>query len=393
VGASQPSARSCSARGSVVRAAICIGCGLASLTSPTLAQVPKPTTGFRSEPIQPWQPGKPAEFRQPRPDAGTGQEAPWNAARQELLSLLQEEKRLLVDYGSDHPDVCSVRERIQIIREQLAQHPPVQPPPAPAPLPPISVQTPYREVPSTTASTSSLPGRTPPLPLPPVRSQFLQPAGTEDGTAAKDRCNNTQTMTSSSRMELIRPANFSTAGNPSPAVVKTDDKDTHPAAIDSTKPSAQAVVSSPRSVADNSASQPLQDHPRANSFFETGFGQLIGIVGAVLLGVLIHLIALVVILRRYSARLAQLSRVEPASVGFVGQEAAAGAQTVAAIAATSEAPLSSTAESFDIGPTYAEEMQQKQQAQNQQEEAMLRHIFELNLQMREQLRQPSGGAA
>jgi predicted lipid-binding transport protein (Tim44 family) len=179
-------------------------------------------------------------------------------------------------------------------------------------------------------------------------------------------------------------------------VVKTNDKDTHPAASTATKTSAQAVVSPPGGGGNKSESQPAQEQPHRNSFFDTGFGQLIGIVGAVLLGVLIHLIALVLIMRRYSTYLARVSRVElvnPAAVGFVGQESAPGAQTVAAAPATSEMIPSSTAETFDIGPTFAEELQQKQEALSQQEEAILRHIFELNMRMRDQLGQLSDGAA
>jgi hypothetical protein len=423
VGASQPSARPCSATGSVVRAAVCIACGLWSLTSPALAQPPAPTPELQSKPIQPWQGGKPVEFRQPCPVAldkaipgslafakpaneGVGQEAPGNVEERVLLPLLLEEKRLLESYGPRHPKVLSVRERIEVVREYLAQHPPAPPPTILAAPPPIPVQTPYREAPSTTTGTSSSPVQTVPLPLPPIRSQSLEPGGTESSTKAKDRSDNTQTATSRSRPELIRPVGFSSAGNPirdsaslaapPPTVVKTKDKDTQPAAIASTNTSAQAVVSPPSGVRDNSASQPSQEQPRGNSFFETGFGQLIGIVGAVFLGVLIHLIALTLILRRYGTHLARVLRVElvnPAAVGFVGQVSAAGAQTVAAGPATKEVTQSSTAETFDIGPTYAEEMQQKQEALRQQEEAVLRHIFELNVQMREQLGQLSGDAA
>lgn len=335
---------------------------------------------------------------------------PWNVEEQVLLPLLLEEKSLLAYRGPEHPDVLSIRERIRIVREYLAQHPPAPPPTILAPRPPIPVQTPYREVPSTTASTSSSPGQTSPLPFPPVRSQILEPSGTKGGTEAKDRYGNTQTVTSRSQPELIRSVGFSTAGNPivdpgtapaslavrSPSVVETKDKDTHPAAIASTNPSAQAVVSAPRGVGDSSASQPSQEQPRGNSLFQTGFGQLIGIVGAEFLGVLIHLIALVLILRHYGAHLARVFRVElvnPAAVGIVGQVSAAGAQTVAAGPATEEVTQSSTAETFDIGPSYAEEMRGKQEALRQQEKAVLQHIFELNMQMREQLGQLSGGAA
>jgi hypothetical protein len=426
VRASQPSARSRSTTGLVVRTIICIGCGLGSLKSPALAQVPAPTPEFQSEPIQPWQASKPVEFRQPRPDAfdkpipghsalakpgneGAGQEMNGDVETQVLLPLLVEEKRLLVDYGPDHPDVRSIRERIQMVREHLAQHPPPPSPTILAPLPPISVRTSDQEVPSTTASTSSSPRQTQPVPLPPMRSQSLHPGGTHDGTAAKDRDRNTQTMTSTSRTELIRPAGFSNAGNPirdsgtapvslaapPPTVGETKDKDPHPPASDSTNPSGQTVVSPPRSVGAHSASQPSQEPPRGDSFFETGFGQLIGIVGAVLLGVLLHLIALVLILRRYSAHLARVSRVElvnPTAVGLVGEEPATGAPTVAAAPATREVTPSSTAGTLDIAPIYAEEMRQKQETLDQQEQAVLRHIFELNMQMREQLGQFSGAA-
>src|SRR5262249_62419836 len=91
--------------------------------------------------------------------------------------------------------------------------------------------------------------------------------------------------------------------------------------------------------------------------------------------------ALVLILRRNGPHLAGVFRVElvnPAAVGFVGQVSAAGAQAVAAGPATTEVRQSSTAETFDIGVTYAEEMRQKQEALRQQEEAVFRHIFELN---------------
>jgi hypothetical protein len=341
---------------------------------------------------------------------GVGQEVPWNVEERVLLPLLLEEKNLLVNYGPGHPEVRSIRERIRIVREYLAQHPPAPPPTILAPQPPISVQTPNLEIPSTTASTSSSPRQRLPLPFSPVRSQIPEPGGTERGTEAKDRCGNTQTVTSRSLPELIRPVGFSTASKaipdpdtapgslagPPPTVVETGDKDTPPAAVASSNPSAQAVVSPPGGVGDNTATQPSQEQPRGNPFFETGFGQLIGIVGAVFLGVLIHLIALVLILRRYGAQLARVFRVElvnPAAVGFVGQVSAAGARTVAAGPATTELTQSSTAETFDIGPTYAEEMRQRQEALRQQEEAVLRHIFELNMQMRGQLGQLSCGAA
>src|SRR5262249_8927434 len=69
VGASQPSARPYSAKGPVVRAAVCIASALWSLTSPALAQSPAPTQELQGRPIQPVQGGKPVGFRQPSPVA------------------------------------------------------------------------------------------------------------------------------------------------------------------------------------------------------------------------------------------------------------------------------------------------------------------------------------
>jgi hypothetical protein len=46
-----------------------------------------------------------------------------------------------------------------------------------------------------------------------------------------------------------------------------------------------------------------------------------------------------------------------------------------------------TAQPFDLGLTYAEELRLRDQALEQQEHAILRHIFEQNVQLREQINQ------
>jgi hypothetical protein len=380
---------------------------------------------LQSKPTQRGQGGKIVEFLQPRKVAtekaspgslapskvgneGAGQEVPWNVEEQVLLPLLLEEKNLLANYGPGHPDVRSVRERIQIVREYLAQHPPAPPPTILRPQPPMSPPTPFREVPSAAASTTSWSAPTRPLPFPAVRSQILEPGGQDDSSEAKERFGNTQTITRS-WPKPSRPAGFSAVTSPilqpgpaavsspvsPPTTAETRDKGAHPSAVVSDSPPVQVVASAPGAVGDSSAGQSSREQPRSNTFFETGFGQLLGILGAVFLGVLVHLIALVFILRRYGVHLARVFRVElvnPSAVGFVGQVSTA-AQPVATGPAIEDVPPSSTAETFDLGPTYAEEMRQKQEALHQQEEAVLRSIFELNMQMRAQLGQLSGSSA
>jgi hypothetical protein len=48
---------------------------------------------------------------------------------------------------------------------------------------------------------------------------------------------------------------------------------------------------------------------------------------------------------------------------------------------------------FELGPTYAEEARLKEEAARQQEEAMLRHIFDQNVQLRDQIEQLAGAAS
>jgi hypothetical protein len=50
------------------------------------------------------------------------------------------------------------------------------------------------------------------------------------------------------------------------------------------------------------------------------------------------------------------------------------------------------ASNFDLGPTYAEEMRRREDEVRQREEAVLRHIFEQNLRLREQIDELEGPA-
>jgi hypothetical protein len=48
---------------------------------------------------------------------------------------------------------------------------------------------------------------------------------------------------------------------------------------------------------------------------------------------------------------------------------------------------------FELGRTYEEEMRQKQEAERQQEEALLRHLYEQNVQLLEEIGKLEGAAA
>jgi hypothetical protein len=64
----------------------------------------------------------------------------------DLLPLLLEESQLLANYGPEHPAVMSVRERINVVRKYLEQHPPPAPPgPGPNPPPALPARAPVAD--------------------------------------------------------------------------------------------------------------------------------------------------------------------------------------------------------------------------------------------------------
>jgi hypothetical protein len=118
-------------------------------------------------------------------------------------------------------------------------------------------------------------------------------------------------------------------------------------------------------------------------------------VAAFVVGPLVAVLAVLFLLRRYTSRNGPLFRIEFVSNGqgftLVGPGAGGAVEShrVVVPPPTALAPDGAeppgTAQRFDIGPTYAEELQLREQAGKQQEEATLRHIFEENLKLLHQI--------
>lgn len=121
-------------------------------------------------------------------------------------------------------------------------------------------------------------------------------------------------------------------------------------------------------------------------------------VAAFVVGPLVSVLAVLFLLRRYTGRNGPLVRVEFVNgqgLTLVSQAAGAVESHRVPVPAPAEpAPvpdeLAGTAQRFDIGPTFAEEHQQREQSQRQQQEATLRHIFEENLKLRGQIAELPG---
>jgi hypothetical protein len=116
---------------------------------------------------------------------------------------------------------------------------------------------------------------------------------------------------------------------------------------------------------------------------------LIGTLGAVIAGPLLGVLAFWLLLRRYTDRHGPLFRVEFAGAPLYGRTvpvvppspAERPAPTLSDPPIVFEAP----AEAFDLGPTYADVIEQKHQALRRQDEGILRHFVDQNLKLMEQI--------
>jgi hypothetical protein len=84
----------------------------------------------------------------------------------------------------------------------------------------------------------------------------------------------------------------------------------------------------------------------------------------------------------------------PAAVGNGAEvRLPSGFEAITAAVETKEPEVESTAQPFDLGPTYEEERLQREEAERQRELAVLQHVFEDNVRLREELGQLEGADA
>jgi hypothetical protein len=274
-----------------------------------------------------------------------------------LLPLLLQEKTLLTNYGPDHPDVIAVRARIVAVREFLAEQSaaaeakPAQNPPAatPAVLPP-----PAGEVkPAITPASACV--RPEPSPEP-VHPADIPPATSTSTHPGKPP-------------EKLSPAALEAVEQHPPVAMAS------PPAL-STPPAPAPLILAPEPIPDLGG-------PRAP---EAHSGPLTTILAALLSGILVHVVALLLILRRHEPRPEQLVRVElvhtPAAGFAVPHSAPAavwpeastpGPVEAAAIAPEVIAPPTPIATPEPVGPP------------GEPADAVLRQVFEDNLRLWDQI--------
>jgi hypothetical protein len=143
--------------------------------------------------------------------------------------------------------------------------------------------------------------------------------------------------------------------------------------------------------------------------YQVAVVQLVSVIGSLVVGPVVVLLALLFLLRRFKGA-GSLLRVEvvnsgtPAPTFVYGGPAPWPAPVPAAggdgaevrlpsAAAPPEPEVETTAQPFELGPTYEEERRQREQAQQQREQAVFQHVYEDNVRLREQLGQLEEGPA
>jgi len=141
-----------------------------------------------------------------------------------------------------------------------------------------------------------------------------------------------------------------------------------------------------------------------HGFVNNALLQVVGVFAASFIGPLVLVLLLFLILRRQRRRDGALFRIEvvgnpaPATAFWVaatptvtpptGPASVSTAATPPAETEQAEAvPPAETGERFDIGPSYEDELRLREERKRQQEEAVLRQLFEENVRLREQMDQ------
>jgi hypothetical protein len=126
--------------------------------------------------------------------------------------------------------------------------------------------------------------------------------------------------------------------------------------------------------------------------YQVALVHLLSVVGSLVVGSLV-LLALLLVLRRFKGA-GSLLRVEvvnsgtpvwPAPVPAAGGDGAEVRPPAGDQALTKEPEVKTTAQPFELGPTYEEDRRQREEAERQREQAVLQHVYEDNVRLREQL--------
>jgi hypothetical protein len=324
----------------------------------------------------PWSPAS-ANFA-PVPSGVGG--FPSGAARQEkksttlaeeqlLLSLLEQERVLLIDFGPDHFQVQNVRARISVVLDYLAQkkaQEAAKPQPMANSVPTNSLfasESPLKPMQQMPTSVPTFAGPRIASVKPWLASKIMQTAFLERSTSA-DKMSASQ------------------GGIPEPVQVTA------------------GVPSAPASLPDKAASGSAAKHAidaderlakEAALVWPQPLVLVLTIVVGLMLGLMIHFVTVLWLIRCFGSKLASLLHIEvthhsPSPVNPLQEIRVPSVPAVDAHSADGAAP-DHAPQLFDIGPTFEEERLTKLQEAERREGAVLMELFQQNLHLREQMDQ------
>jgi hypothetical protein len=277
----------------------------------------------------------PAPIVAPPPPAESVDVVPGNAPgttpeERYLLPLLLREQDLLKSFGKDHPEVQALRARIQVVRVWLATHPqPPRPEPVRAEAPPAPIVI---------------------VQPPPPPEWPTEPAKPAPPPTVTERIVEVRTV-------------------PSPAP---------PIEVHTVPVEVHTVPAPPIEV--HTVAPPAPPPPAANGLLT----QLITVLAALVVILLVQLVALVIVLRRFGARLTPQVRVELVQAPPAAGEVLTQRVYLEAPAPPARAPAAPMPDLPDLN-AYRDELAAQADAEKEQDAAVFRQVFEDNLRLREQL--------
>lgn len=131
-------------------------------------------------------------------------------------------------------------------------------------------------------------------------------------------------------------------------------------------------------------------NPVELSFVAATLSQMTGVLIGLFLGLLVHMVALLWVVRRLGRQLAPLFRLEVVNRGESQGSAATGPISYSRVVCADE-PLGAREtvnpqRKFDLGPSYEDELAQKIKDKKQQENAILEEVFQQNVQLQSQIK-------
>lgn len=383
---------------------LCVACSFFQCPDVSRAQ------SFQERSANPRSPDAPNTATVPHP--GTHEKTRAELERELLLPLLLQERELLTHCGPDHPDLVAVQGKIAGVRDYLASIASTSPP-QPATESKVTRWTRPEGADYPNARPAHFAAFEQPASAPkPVTSGTLIPTShfPSESFKPRDRWDGSpRTQPKSIASETSLPTwsestlpktknSESSPGNPresnKPATLlppmemprlKADAPEKQPASLD------QQASTLPELV----AHLPRNEASPDGFFLKISWRQVASILAIVLICLVLHLAGFCLIMRRYAARLAPITRPQHGlsqEDSFSRAAVLMNANSVDAQADQHQSPsLYVENPSIDVsvaatlGPTWEEERQQKEDAEKRQGEAIFQQLFEQNMQLRKQL--------